>query len=126
MISVTSANAHFQQRPKDTAGCCPACAQPLPDHSSIVVDPQGGTILRNGNLVSLTTREMEVFFAIYRHKPHVVSVDRVFMQVIDRDDEVEESWIRQVVSLINKKIRQIGLELASVPARGYRVVVTGS
>ena len=124
MISIAAHNAHLQRKPQDQEGHCPTCAQQLPDHPGIIVDTAGGTILRNGHLVSLTVREMEVFQAVYRHRPHVVSIERIIIQIMDEDCQIDESNLEQILVRVNRKIRPIAIELSNVWARGYRAVVS--
>lgn len=124
MISIASHNAHLQNRPKDTEGCCPTCARQLPEIRDIIVDPAGGTILRAGRLISLTVREMEVFQAIYRHRPHLVSMERIIIQIEGDEGTIDKENVDQLLLRVNRKIRPLGIDLSNIWGRGYRAIVT--
>lgn len=80
---------------------------------------ESGMVIRNGNPISLTRREFQVFKCLYVNRERVLKREELLSSTPDA--EAIGRKIDMVVSSLRKKVAQIGLEIETVRGEGYQL-----
>lgn len=81
--------------------------------------PEADLIIKDGEKITLTSREFQVFRTLYE-EPHKVHTRHKIVTMF-RDNETTERNIDVLVYSLRKKITNLGLEIETVRGQGYRL-----
>lgn len=102
--------------------CCPTCGQALPENGDLHVD-EAGIVVRAGRYACLTVQEFGVFEQLLRAKGAVLTKERLLANLyVHEADEAEIKIIDVFICKLRKKLSPLGVEIATVWGRGYRLV----
>ncbi len=103
-------------------GCCPTCGQGLPETDDLRVDP-AGIVLRGSRYALLTQLEFSVFEGLRQASHRHVSKEQLLAGIyLHEQDEAEIKIVDVVICKLRKKLKPLGVEIATVWGRGYRFV----
>lgn len=104
-------------------GCaCPTCGQELPADDGLRIDA-AGIVVRGGRYCTLTGQEFGVFEQLHAARGAIVSKQRLLANLyLTEADEAEIKIIDVFVCKLRKKLKPLGVEIATVWGRGYRFV----
>jgi len=107
---------------------CSCCGQVLPEYGGIVADSDRGEIRFGGKMIrNLTSTEFELFRFLLDKAGMVASKDALFdrmYQLVAAEEDVPSGTkiVDVYVCHLRKKLIPLGLEIATVWGRGYRLV----
>lgn len=106
---------------------CPHCGQALPEFGGIICDDNRGEIRFRGKFIrNLTSHEFMLFRMLLDAKGRAISKENILTLLysarVIADDEVPEIKIVDVfICKLRRKLKPLGIELATIWGRGYRV-----
>ncbi|MBM5815046.1 MAG: response regulator transcription factor [Cyanobacteria bacterium K_Offshore_surface_m2_239] len=88
-------------------------APPPPGEAAIVVgdlrvDPQGQTVTRGGRVLALTSREQQLLLLLLRHRPGVVSRERILREIWPEERGAASNVIEVYVRYLRRKLEEGG------------------
>lgn len=103
--------------------CCPTCGQQLPADRGFIFDEEAGIVVGRGRVASLTRQEATVFAQLYAAMPRVCTKEQLLSNLyLHEQDEAEIKIVDVFICKIRKKLAPLGVEIATIWARGYRLV----
>lgn len=105
-----------------TSNQCPCCKQVLANHSDLIVDPDSGTIIRNGMAVILPPTEFDLFFKLYEQRGSVFDKETLYRELYwnrHGDADVEIKIVDVFICKIRKQISAVGIQITTHWGRGY-------
>lgn len=106
---------------------CPCCGAALPEADErILVAEDVGLVVANGAMANLTPAEMGVMVALRDAAPRVLTKVQLLAatsQDVTGNDEREIKIVDVFVCKLRKKLKPLGVEIATAWGQGYRLVV---
>lgn len=103
--------------------CCPTCGQSLLGVAGPQFDHEIGAVIANGRAACLTRQEADLFAALKDAAPRTLAKNEIIARMYTHDaDEPDHKIVDVFVCKINHKLRGLGIHIANVWGRGYRLV----
>jgi two-component system response regulator MprA len=85
------------------------------------VDPRGPTVTRGGQVLALTSREQQLLLLLLRHRPGVVSRERILREIWPEERGASSNVIEVYVRYLRRKLEEGGQSrlIHTVRGQGY-------
>lgn len=103
---------------------CPLCGAAIAP-GRLLVDVEGGLLVGNGQVATLTRQESALFKALWSARPRTLSKEQLLDSIyglLPDADEPEIKIIDVFVCKIRKKVDPLGFAIETVWGRGYRII----
>jgi two-component system response regulator MprA len=99
----------------------PPPVEPLIVVGDLEVDPRHHTVTRAGRPVALTSREHQLLMLLLRHRPHVVSRERILREIWPEERGATSNVIEVYVRYLRRKLEEGGQSrlIHTVRGEGY-------
>lgn len=107
---------------------CPLCGAAIAP-GRLLVDVEGGLLVGNGQVVTLTRQQFALFEALWSARPRTLSKEQLLDSIyglLPSGDEPEIKIIDVFVCKIRKKVDPLGFAIQTVWGRGYRIVTANA
>lgn len=108
------------------AACaCPTCGQALPE-AAARFDAAAGILIGGGRFAELSSNEAAMFVKLAERRGATVSREALMqaMHGLNPDDEPEMKLIDVMICKLRKKMKPLGIDIATAWGRGWRLVQT--
>lgn len=102
---------------------CPLCGNPILDDGRLLVDLEGGLIVRGHDMASLTRTEMAMFGLLWARRPAAVTKEALLASSTQpgRDDDRELKLVDVIIHKVRRKLGPLDIRIGTARGEGYRL-----
>lgn len=102
---------------------CPLCGEIIFDDRRLLVDIDGGLVVRGHSVASLTRTEMAMFGMLWRMRPRTISKETLLAASAEpgRDDDRELKMVDVLICKLRKKLDPLEVRIGTCWGEGYRL-----
>ena len=93
-------------------------------YDDIIVNPQKGTLDKNGKTLELTKNEMIIFTYLLRSRGKIVSRDNLMTDLWNNNEFINDNALTVNISRLRSKLQEFGLEgkIGTRKGQGYKLL----
>lgn len=93
-------------------------------YDDIIVNPQKGTLDKNGKTLELTKNEMIIFTYLLRSRGKIVSRDNLMTDLWNNNEFINDNALTVNISRLRSKLKEFGLEgkIETRKGQGYKLL----
>ena len=93
-------------------------------YDDIIVNPQKGTLDKNGKTLELTKNEMIIFTYLLRSRGKIVSRDNLMTDLWNNNEFINDNALTVNISRLRSKLQEFGLEgkIETRKGQGYKLL----